>query len=140
MKDTMFETYPLAARLQMLIDNAYAREETKLERFHTAEEKEALRNTATDEMIQCQDIEEEIKKLTEPLKGQLKTVKSELRTHLKAFKRGYESEDVTLFAFDEQEEGMMVFYDAEGKLVKSRKLHPSERQTKILTMPNTSSL
>lgn len=134
MKETIFEDATPEQRAQMLHDNCYAIEDAQLKRFHTPEQKESLRNTATDEMIKCQDIEEKIKELTEPLKGELKTVKSELRSHLASFKRGYESEDGKLYAFDDQEESMMNFYDVEGKLVKSRRLYPTEKQTKIISM------
>lgn len=134
MKQTLFENESPEKRLEMLSDNAYEIKETTIKRFHTPEEKELLRNTATDQMINCQEIEEKIKDLTEPLKGELKMVKAELKTNLTAFKRGYESQETRLFAFDDQEDGMMCFYDGDGKLVESRKLYPAERQTKILNI------
>lgn len=137
MKEVMFEDCQPEERLQLLKDNAYASEDTQVKRFHTPAERDAFREAATNKMIDCQDIEEQIKNLVEPLKAKLKEEKAILKTHLGAIRRGYDSEETTLFLFDDQEEGIMISYDAEGRFVSSRKLHPTERQTKILTLNQT---
>lgn len=134
MKETMFEDSSPEERVQLLSDNCYFHDDTILERFHTPEEKEALRNVTMEETIRCQEIEDQIRSLTEPLKGELKIIKSSLKDHVSCFKRGYEPENVRLYAFDDQENSTMNYYDHTGKFIKSRRLTPSERQSKIFNI------
>lgn len=134
LNNTQFTEETPGARLQLLQDNCHSREESKLKRFFTEDEIAALREKITTHALRMSDIDEEIKAVSEPLKNSLKQVKADQRVCLTEVRRGFEELPTTLYAFDDQEDGMMGYYDEDGKLVSTRKLYPHERQTRIVPM------
>lgn len=42
--------------------------------------------------------------------------------------------DEEVYLLDNQEEGMMLIYNALGEMLSSRKLSPNERQSNVITM------
>jgi len=121
-------------RFQMLQDNCVNMEDAKLKRFYSDEEMGSLREKVTNQAIKLSDLEDQIKILVTPLKEEIKVIKLDQKVNLTQVRMGHEEIAVTLYAFEDQEEGMMGFYDQDGKLVNMRKLYPHERQTRIVDM------
>lgn len=140
MQNHLFPNEPPEVRLQLMKDNCYNAEEIKQKRFFSEDEKNKLKDDITNDALRSSEIEDQIKSLTQPLKEELKSIKSLMRVRLTDVRKGYEDIEATVYCFDDQEEGMMNSYDENGTLVSSRKLYPSERQTKIVALNKVNQL
>jgi hypothetical protein len=52
---------------------------------------------------------------------------------LKGIRTGYTEDMQDVFLYDDQEDGMMRYYDRKGEEIQSRRLTPDERQVTIHT-------
>jgi len=78
--------------------------------------------------------ESELKSIRKEYQERLKKLKGEKNELLEMLQFKAKSEKGTAFEFDYQDEGMMSLYDTQGRLISSRPLGPTERQTSIFTI------
>lgn len=133
--ETLFEDSTPEERVKLLRDNALRVEEMTVKRYFTPEQMEDMRKELTADSIECSEKEDELKEVSAPLKAVIKEKKAVIKERLQKLKAKFEESREEVFLMDNQQDGMMEIYDAEGKLVSSRKLLPSERQTRIVSIP-----
>ena len=134
MSENLFQNIPINDRASMLEANCLKHEEQTVKRQFTHEELEDMRITLTDDSIKNSELEDELKALTKPIREELKNYKAVIREKLKKLKLKYDENLETVYLFDDQENGMMNTYDVTGELLSSRKLLPSEKQTRIIDL------
>lgn len=81
--------------------------------------------------IKIAALEAEKKELMDEIKLKMKLPKKEKEDVLDVIKFRSERRYGKLYKIDDQESGIMYFFEASGQLVNARPLTPSEKQTKI---------
>ena len=66
-----------------------------------------------------------------------KVPKADHKELINHIRKGFVDEEMKVFEFDNQEDGVMEFYDVNGDCVFERPLYPNERQTNIHTIGKT---
>lgn len=124
-------------RKELLKANAYSISTEEIRKEYTQDELESMKTEFTEESIALAKKEKEKADLTAVLNGEIKILKTNSKKTLAAIARGGEDVEVELFAFDDQDRGTMDFYDESGEFIRSRKLKPEERQTKLYSLTGT---
>lgn len=122
-------------RLQMLKDHCDEMEETKYYKDLTPEELDVKRETFVDNAIKLSTLNDELQAYKDSYKNQMKPFASEntiLQTQIKMRKENIEG---VLFHIADHAAGIMETYDQDGEFVKSRRLRPDEKQTKLYPLP-----
>lgn len=70
----------------------------------------------------------------------IKKLKADHKAEYIKINKGYTVEEMDVYAFDYQEEGLMAFYGPEGDLISTRELYPEERQTSIINIKKIANL
>lgn len=79
------------------------------------------------------DVKEQHKQaIVAEVKGEMKKLVAEKSDLRKKLRDGKIDKDMTLYAFDDQEAGVMEYYDQEGNFILSRPLLPTERQARLI--------
>jgi len=112
---------------KVLEDETYTR---RLESEEVAEMKTAL----YERVKKIISLTEELKQITKNFKDEIKVLEFEKQDLVQSIQFESVSERGTLYAMDDQDNGLMGFYDKTGELVFTRPLKPEERQTSILTI------
>lgn len=130
-KNFMPEVVDPKQKLQLLVDNCDASEETTYYRDLDQDELDNRREQLVDNLTKISSAEDELSKhkqafkvLADPLKLENKTLLVEVKTR-KAEVSG------RLFHIFNQDDGMRETYDEAGDLVGTRRLLPNERQMRL---------
>ncbi len=89
------------------------------------------RESITNVSMQIDEQEEQLREISKQKREVLKGLKSEQKIIMKEVRAQAETVTETVYLLDDQEEGIMGYYDANGTLISSRKLLPGERNLKI---------
>lgn len=81
--------------------------------------------------IKLAKIKAEFEKVKDEFKDKMKTIEQMLALKLEILKNKAIQMEGEVYLVDDQEEGMMGYYDNEGNLINARRLTPDERQTRI---------
>ncbi len=133
----MFQDVSPDKRLTLLQENCTKKETMTLPYEFSAEELEEMRKQNTELAISQDALEDEKAEVVSELNGKIKELKiesRELRNNVKAGKIDIKTE---VFAFDNQQDGVMEYYNALGDLVYSRPLMPSEKQMRMIAKTGT---
>lgn len=131
----MFEEInDLTQRQRMISDNCTRIEQRPVKRHFTDEEREQMKTKIAELAVKRQEIEDEIARITKPLKENLKEVKEELSENATNRRLGFVEVTEDVYLFDFQGEQMMGIYNKHGELVERRPLYPEERQTNVRTI------
>lgn len=131
MKKTLFEEVAPDQRLQLIKDNADGTEIKYYNRPYTPEELDSIKDEFSTQHIEAGAIRAELNAIKADYKIKLKPYENRIGQLLQALKDKTESVEATTYMFEDQENGMMLYYDAEGNLIDSRRLRPDEKQTKM---------
>jgi hypothetical protein len=74
------------------------------------------------------DLVEQLDGIKEQFKEDMKPLKKEIGKLSKDIRLGFRDEDTMCYMVDDQDKGIMLYYDEEGFLVDQRKLRPDEKQ------------
>lgn len=134
MTEDLFQDLSPEQRLEALKANAHSSELKDLERFFKDDEMEQMREEVAAIGIAKMDAEEEWDAKKKVHSTNMKGYTKSIKENLKNLKKGFIVENKLVFHFADQVEKIMVTYDQDGKVISSRKLRPSERQSKIVDL------
>lgn len=135
--ENLFQDSPVEQRAEMLKGMAMKVDVDKVRRHYDMDEKDQIKDFIADESVVLMETEEEFGSIKKDFNLKIKKKKKEIITALKDIKRGYSENNEEIYLIDDQENGMMNYFDKNGIFIQSRPLMPSEKQTTILKMENT---
>lgn len=128
----MFSTLTPNERVAALADNA-ARIEKDFPYVHTLDDDEV--NARKDEFVELSGatnkLEDEFSEVRKDYSDRIKGNKQTMKQTLKTIRTRQADISGTVYIFDDQEAGMMEYYDEQGYMVYSRRMKPEEKQTNI---------
>jgi hypothetical protein len=104
----------------------------------TEDEKADIRAMMSDRLMEIRRTESEYAEIKASYSGRIKAMKKAVDVQLDRLSLGYEEITGDTYKVDDQDTGMMLYYDEEGKLVDSRRLLSSERQTRLFPVKEVS--
>lgn len=125
-------------RKRFLADNALKVESGQYFKKYTAEEMVEAKDRLTEQVVHLKTEQEDFAEIKAGWMRNLKAYKAEVDSMTEIVKHGGEHVHGELFLFDDQEAGMMYTFNAGGDLISERRLHPSERQTRLNAMSRVS--
>jgi hypothetical protein len=135
MQKQLLADTPLQYREGYLRDSCYKVYENESYTRRLEPEEVLERKTSLFERVRkIQTLSEELKEISKTFKDQIKELDNEKQILIQEIQFESTSERGNLYAMDDQDSGMMAFYDSAGTLVSSRPLKPEERQTSLLTI------
>ncbi len=123
-------------RKQMLEDNCYNKEEMDFTREYNSDDLEKLKHEYSQDMIFLAKKQEDLDQIKKDFKGDMDPIKLEAGTKLRGIRSRNKEVCETVYAFDDQKNKIMEFYDLEGKMVYSRPLTQNERQLQLKAINN----
>lgn len=124
----LFQDLTPDARVQALKDAAYTTQNEIVRRNYTAAQIERMKNELSDETIIKLDCEEELKKVSKPLKDQIKEHAEVIKNTSREIRRGWFENDEEVFVIQDVQNQEMVHYDRNGKWLYARPMTQQERQ------------
>lgn len=134
MNKDLFQEEKPEEREALLKDNAYHSEKRTVKRSLSREELADLKHEHAHASITLRDMKAELKKFTDEKKAEMKPYEMANKERLDLIKQKYRESEETVYGVADHAEGMMNYYDKEGKFLESRRLLPSELQTLIIPM------
>lgn len=134
---TIYQDVKQAERLEMLKANCRASDTQFVKVYFSDNDLEEMRANLSELAIIKNDQEEELKELSRDLKKSIKTQNEKIKSILRFLKDKYDLQEQEVYEFDDQENKLMLTYNAEGVLINSRPLRPAERQTTLLNINKT---
>lgn len=127
MDKNLFKNMSPKDRADNLQAMAFETEETKYSKNLTQDELDERRERLTENYIKFSDLESEKKRVTEEIKAKQKPLQVDNVELLQTLKNKSERVEGVLYHVDDQDEGMMHSFDADGELISSRRLRPDEK-------------
>ncbi len=118
-------------RRQILKDSCVKIQEFTYAKEFTKDELASKKDELSQQDIKLDKLEEEKKEITQEFNANIKKLKTERKTTLSCVRTGKEEVTEDVYLLDEQDEGVMRYYNQDGVLVYSRPLLPNERQLRI---------
>ncbi|KKQ95365.1 MAG: hypothetical protein UT21_C0006G0037 [Candidatus Woesebacteria bacterium GW2011_GWA1_39_11b] len=118
-------------RADMIEANACVKTKTELKRHYSPNEMAIIMQEFCHVVELIESKEEEMKDLITPIKEEIKKLKKESRVGIDKIRRKYEVVEADIYGFDDQETGVMEFFDINGNFISSRRLVPEERQLRL---------
>lgn len=115
-------------RIKLLDGVAYRREEGNYTRTLDADEIAEAKSKLAESAIRTAAILDEKKEVMDAFKERIKEQKVIHDEHLNSVKYGSVNAEGSLFLIDDQENGIMSYFDDRGICVSQRPLKPEERQ------------
>jgi hypothetical protein len=131
MESKLFQDVPENDREALLEGNAHYTEQMPVQKFFTPEDITDMRREATDNQIKIIRANEKLKKAQEEHKAETKVpISDNLYLH-NCIRNGFVEVDQQVYWLADWDNRMMICYDRFGIFIKSRRMMPDERQTKI---------
>jgi hypothetical protein len=122
-----------AERLHMLREQAESTEDGKYYRPLSDEELDEKRELLADNSIRLSELGDELKTTTSIIKSKMTPLKKGNETLLTEIKTRQEQCDGTLYNMHDHASRMVITYNEKGEFIKSRRMRPDERQTRMFT-------
>jgi hypothetical protein len=119
---------------------AYRVETGTYRRHLTEEEITQLRAELSDTVIDIRRQESELREISQSYRERIKLLKQTLNRKIDSVEHAYETITGELTLVDDQDAGMMHYYNEEGLLVDSRRLRADERQTRLYPITSKESV
>jgi hypothetical protein len=129
--ESIFSDLSPLQREQAIEDNAYTKEEVQHKRYYSDDELDEFRAYYCGLLIDVELVESELSELSLPLKERIKKIKADAKEHFDKVRKKYEVVEINAYGMDDQDRGVMNYYDIQGNFLHSRKLTPDERQYKL---------
>src|ERR1700741_170461 len=130
MIESLNEMNPVEKKEFLATHAAFIEEGRYFQRFN-GEDMVIAQSEFSDVCIKLDQEKEKFEQIRAEAKVKLKELDELRKEALTKLKAQGEFLDGKLFAFDDQEKGMMHYYNAAGDLISSRRLKPEERQMNI---------
>ncbi|WP_374464165.1 hypothetical protein [Chryseobacterium sp.] len=127
MDKTLFKNMTPKDRADNLQAMAHSTEETTYFKALTQEELDLKRETLTDNEIKLSRLEIEKKNFVAAIKKKVDPIIKEKSSLITAIETRHEEIEGVLYHVDDQDEGLMYSFDANGEFISSRRLKPDER-------------
>lgn len=128
MEQQLFADIPITERLQHLKDNAFDTEQQRYKRTFTNEELIELRKEYAEAKVEQRKNKAERANKIKAIKSEDKLEEAEVERVLSIISDGFEEIKGDVFIMVDHKTGMTGYYDAEGRLISSRRSKPEERQ------------
>jgi len=132
--EDLFQDTPREERRSMLEANAVEVSTEKVKRHFKEDEIVQMKDEVANISIIRKDKNEEFAKKKKAHTLEVKGYTASIDENLTNIKKGFVEEEKEVFHLADHEAGLMVTYDEFGTFISSRKLRPSERQSKIIDM------
>lgn len=119
------------ARLQALRDNAMRSEEQIVTRPYTQEELNDFKDQLAENSVTLSEKAQILKDFQDKMKAEMKPHQEHISSITKNLRLKYSENIEEVFMMDDQHEGTMTTFDAQGKFVSQRRLTPKEKQLHI---------
>lgn len=130
--ENLFDDQPVEQRAALLEANAVRVEDESVKRYYTPAELETMKNELSDLSIKKDDEEEALKAISKIHKDKIKELKAQLKENLTGLRERSYTQREKVYLMDDQKAGLMNYYDSQGIFIRSRKLLPGEKQTRIM--------
>jgi hypothetical protein len=110
---------------------AVRQEEHEVRVVFTDEERDAMRRDHFKKMVEIARLNEAFKLVKMKHKEDTTPIERKSKELFRDIRNGYKDVTMECFLVDDQERGVMEYYDANGVKVDERKLYPEERQTRV---------
>jgi len=130
--ENLFDDQPVEQRAALLEANAVRVENESVKRYFTPTELETMKNELSDLSIQKDDQEEALKAISKTYRDAIKGLRAQLKENLKGLRERSYTQNEKVYLMDDQKAGVMNYYDSQGIFIRSRKLLPGEKQTRIM--------
>ena len=127
MDKNLFKNMTPKDRADNLQAMAHSTEETTYFKALTQEELDLKRETLTDNEIKLSRFEIEKKNFVAAIKKKVDPIIKEKSSLITAIETRHEEIEGVLYHVDDQDEGLMYSFDANGEFISSRRLKPDER-------------
>lgn len=127
----MFSNIDADKREAALSEMAFKSEPSMVKVPFTGEELTTMRHNLSEISIRTQDAERLKAQALKEYTANIKLIDTQRRSLINDLKLGYIEKEEMLYGLDNQDSGMMEYYDKEGVLQYERRLLPDERQTRI---------
>ncbi len=131
MEQKILQSETPSERRQILKDSCVKMQEFTYAKEFTKDELASKKDELSQQDIKLDKLEEEKKEITQEFNASIKKLKTERKTTLSCVRTGKEEVTEDVYLLDEQDEGIMGYYNHDGVLVYSRPLLPNERQLRI---------
>jgi len=119
-------------KLELLEANCKSKEQQMVQVDFSEDDLSEMKSRLSEIAIEKDELEVELKELSKGLRDKIKEKNGKLKGLLVHLRNKYDLQMQTVYEFDNQEDGLMLTYNAQGELINSRKLRPAERQTRII--------
>lgn len=132
---SLFQDEPLEDRAQLLEDNCKTTQTMPVRMEFTPKEIAKFKERHI-ELSMVLDVEDTKKQeFNAEYNAKTKLPKAENKELISNIRKGFKDEEVVVFLMDNQDDGIMEYYDETGRCVFERSLMPVERQTNLHTIP-----
>lgn len=134
---TMYKELTPEKRVELMSSNACEVTKMNVPYEFTPDEMTDMRKVHTELVITLDEKGEKKKEYVKVFNAEIAPVKERAIKLRREIKAGRIDVEKTVYAFDNQHDNMMEYYDAEGNLVYERPLMPSEKQGRLRMMTGT---
>ncbi len=128
MEQQLFPEIPIIDRLEHLKSNAWDVEQQRYKRTFSEEELIDLRKEYAESKVEQRKNKAERANKIKAIKSEDKLEEAQVERVLSIISDGYEEIKGDVFIMVDHNTGMTGYYDAEGRLISSRRSKPEERQ------------
>ena len=128
----LYQDLPPEERLTKLQALCYTTEKTTILHHYSDEELIAFSKNVANKSTALDKIEREKKEMMAIFDEQIKPLKSEIKGQLDCIIEGSQKVPAEVYLIDDQENGVMETFDAQGNFLGSRRLFPQEKQTLVV--------
>ena len=124
-------TMPSAQRMEFLENNSHSITEGQYFRRFDEEDVRQHQSVFMDKSIELKRVLDEFEEIKSTYKKKIKALETDRGVLMQEMMQSGEWLDGKQYAFDDQENGKMEYYDENGNFISSRRLLPNERQLTI---------
>lgn len=139
MEQHLLQNEPHQKRLEVLKDSAEKVETFTYPKVLSAEEITKVREDYTQNAIRKAKLDEAKKEYSDNHNAEAKPIANEMKEQMQMIRSKVEEITEQVYHIADQDEGMMGYYNAQGKLVYQRPLLPNEKQLRIIETSKKSS-
>lgn len=133
----MDQAWSYEEKMEHLKTLSFATDTEKVRRDLSEDEKDQMKEFIVGESTTVMEKTAEMKAIVKEFNDALKINKEGITDALTRLKKGFTENEEQVFLIDDQDEGMMNVHDKNGIFLYQRKLKPSEKQTRVISMTGT---
>lgn len=131
MESILFAKYDSQSKIELLEANCDMVEKKSYHKQFNETEREMLQQRNAEIDLELRVISDDEKVMKEDIKNRRKPLLDEKASLLQELKEDGKRVEGRLYKFINREEGMVGFYDADGRLVEQRRIRPEDKQVTL---------